>query len=133
MQVAFYKAPGTWLDALIRLLTRSIYSHCELVIDGICYTSSNRDGGVRSKAIYLDTEKWDVFDIPHNKDLAKAWFTEHYGQSYDWLGAVRIVLPFLPNSSNKWFCSEACAAALGIENPGRQTPATLYHLLVKRE
>ena len=53
VQLALYKAPGEWTNALIRWWTRSQYSHCELVIDGTCYSSSERDRGVRSKVMAL--------------------------------------------------------------------------------
>src|SRR4051794_3882466 len=55
----------------IQLWTDSIYSHCELVIDGICYSSSAMDKGVRRKAIDLDPEKWDLIDLPW-ADAARA-------------------------------------------------------------
>ena len=47
VQLALYKGRGTLFNALIRWWTRSPYSHCELVINGTCYSSSIRDGGVR--------------------------------------------------------------------------------------
>ena len=50
MQIAFYKGPAKGLtNKLGRLLvclgTLSRYSHCELVIQGVCYSASARDGG----------------------------------------------------------------------------------------
>ena len=55
--LAFYKGKGDWLDWLIRLFTRSQYSHVEYVQDSTamddqgrheCWSSSFRDGGVRA-------------------------------------------------------------------------------------
>lgn len=59
MQLALYKAPGAWYDKLVRVA----YSHCELVIDGVCYSSSPRDNGVRSKAIDLHSGSWDLIEV----------------------------------------------------------------------
>lgn len=58
-------------DWLTRQVTRGPYSHCELVErlpDGlfICYSSSVRDKGVRSKRMPLPIEKWDL--LPINAD-----------------------------------------------------------------
>lgn len=58
-------------DWLTRQVTRGPYSYCELVErlpDGlfICYSSSVRDKGVRSKRMPLPIEKWDL--LPINAD-----------------------------------------------------------------
>ena len=115
MKLAFYKAPGTLFDKLIRLATRSAYSHCEIVIDGMCYSSSARDGGVRRAAINVDSGHWDVIDIPGDPAPVLAWFSRHDGAGYDWLGLARCVIPFFPHAASRWFCSEACGSALGLD------------------
>lgn len=126
MQLAFYKAPGTWADRLIRIVTGSKYSHCELVINGTACSASIRDGGVRMKTIYLDPAKWDVVDVDGDVTAAWDWFATHAGQDYDFLGALSFVLPFLPSRSKQWFCSEACAAALGRPDPDLYSPQHLF-------
>lgn len=115
--VALYKGPATgWFHQVWHLLvcwwTKSIYSHCELLIAGTCYSSSNRDGGVRSKVIDLTSGRWDLFEVDGDELAALAWFQRHMGELYDHLGVARFVLPFLPHFLLRWFCSEACAAAL---------------------
>ena len=126
MKLAFYKAPGTWADKAIRLFTGSAYSHVELVINGMCYSSSIQDSGVRCKGINIHSGNWDVVDIPGDERKALKWFADHDGQAYDWAGVFRFLLPLLPNSANRWFCSEAVAAALGIKDPEAYTPQDLY-------
>lgn len=118
MHLAMYKGPPASLkDKLIhwaiRAATFSRYSHCELVIDGWCYSSSARDGGVRKKQIDLDTGRWDLFEVEGSKEHALRWFHCHEGQGYDWLGAVGSVIPIFKSHPVKWYCSEACAAMLG--------------------
>ena len=46
MKVACYKGEGDWADKLIRFWTGGIYSHVEIVIGDLWYTSSWYDGGV---------------------------------------------------------------------------------------
>jgi hypothetical protein len=132
LQIAFYKAPGTWADKAIRLVTGSIYSHCELVINGVCYSASAREDKVRAKAMYLDPARWDVLALDGAADQALAWFSAQDGHRYDWAGVARFVLPFLPHSRNRWFCSEACAAALGIPQPHQFSPGGLHKHVTAR-
>ena len=130
-------------DWIIRTLTGSPYSHCELavlvkpksslhpfghtapaVFD--CYSSSIRDGGVRVKIMPLPPEKWDL--IPIRQTNAYADTLNHYGatrgQPYDWLGAVGVITRWR-DDRRKWFCSEWCAAALRLDNSARFSPEAL--------
>lgn len=125
MRLALYKAPGTLFDKLIRVATRSAYSHCEIVIDGACYSSSVRDGGVRRAFINVDSGHWDVIDIPGDPARVLDWFSRNDGARYDWLGLARCVIPFFPHAANRWFCSEACGAALGLD-ASRISPQNLF-------
>jgi hypothetical protein len=129
MRLAFYKAPGTWWDRCIRVVTKSHYSHVELVDDIACWSSSVRDGGVRLKYIdFNQLDTWDFVLLPTTVDrnAALAWFVSHKGQSYDWLGVIRFIIPFIPQSETKWFCSEAVAASLGLDSPESFSPQGLY-------
>ena len=66
---------GTLFNALIRWWTGSQYSHCELVINGTCCSSSIRDGGVRGKVMALPAHSWDVIDLPWaDEHAAQQWF-----------------------------------------------------------
>jgi hypothetical protein len=138
MELALYHGPPTgalWRQLGHKIIcgfTRSPYSHCELVIDGVCYTSSMTDGGVRSKVIDLKNGKWDVIEIQGDKEKALAWFAAHAGQKYDWLGALKFGFPFLSRGKNRWFCSDAIADALGLLNPESYTPASLaWHFIAQ--
>lgn len=133
MQIAFYKGPAKGLtNQLGRLLvclgTLSRYSHCELVIQGVCYSASARDGGVRGKVIDLDSGHWDVVDVPGDEAAALAWFRQHQGERYDWMGVLRFALPFLRQRPGKWFCSEAVAAMLGMGDGDGVTPGDLWEV-----
>ena len=89
MQLALYKGPAPTIWSKVvnwaicgfdtvrqsvrgRALVLVRHSHCELVIGGKCYSASDRDGGVRGKAIDLDSGHWDVFEIDGNEARALA-------------------------------------------------------------
>lgn len=139
LQLALYKGPPSSLihnisHYITRLGTWSGYSHAELVIDGICYSSSARDGGVRSKLIDLSSGHWDVFNLTDNKQVkakALAWFVEHHGNPYDYRNIVRYVLPFIGHNKNHWVCYEAVGAALGIKRPHTLTAEKLLEEALK--
>lgn len=138
--LAFYKARGTWVDRLIRAVTRGSYSHVELIIgpvrpDGFrqSVSASGRDGGVRMKSIMFDPAKWDLIDAPVG-DYARAvqFCVNQCSQPYDYLGAL--LAPFLwarTENKGRWFCSELVAAALGMPVPSKITPSGLAKLIEK--
>lgn len=138
IKVAFYKGSEEFLDKVIQWWTKSPYSHCEIVIDGVSYTSSPRDGGVRGRIINWKPEHWDFIevhpDVQPTPEQVRQWFFDHWGQKYDWLGLIGFVFPkgLRFNSQKRWFCSEACATALGLSNPSSFTPQGLYDELVWR-
>ena len=135
MRAAFYKATRPGLQGiyshLVRWIDHGPYSHCELVFDdGMSASASYIDGGVRFKHIDYDPAHWDVVDLPDAMEpAARQWFESHLGQRYDLAGNLRFVLPWLNDSSDKWFCSEALAAALGLAEPWRYGPCGLYAAL----
>ena len=116
-------------DWIIRTLTGSPYSHCELAVpcaDGQydCYSSSIRDGGVRVKIMPLPAAKWDLIPVPATEAQVRAAFETTRGAKYDWLGATGVIARWR-HDKRKWFCSEWCAAALGLDAPERYCPNTL--------
>ena len=126
-------------DWIIRTLTRSPYSHCEIAVDKgngqyNCYSASIRDGGVRLKTMPLPADKWDL--IPVNQQDAYIdvlnYFAQTRGKPYDFIGACGVVLG-IKGSLKKWFCSEWCAAALGVQYPDRYSPQALANWLRQPE
>lgn len=124
--LALYKGRGTLFNALIRWWTRSPYSHCELVINGTCYSSSIRDGGVRGKAMALPADKWDVIDLPWADAYgAQRWFDRHAHDRYGFVDLILCQLLGMRRDNRGVFCSEACAASLGLPDPTKYSPGTL--------
>lgn len=135
MQLALYKGRTRLFDRAVQWWTRSTYSHCELVFStdshgvSMCGSSSYLDGGVRIKNMALDPAKWDLMDLPgFNPVAASTWFDVHAGERYDLLGLFGFVLPFMRDDTTRWFCSEACAAAVGLGDAWRYSPGALAAL-----
>lgn len=143
--LAFYKGRGQSAvnrlsDGVIRLATRGIYSHVELVLpetssqgSAVCLSSSGRDGGVREKRIKLKSDSWDVVSIDADAGAAEQFIRDHMRASYDYRGIMfSQVLSLARHDPTKWFCSEICAAAIGILNPQRMSPQLLFDVVTWR-
>lgn len=135
---AFYKAEGDIFDRLIRWWTCGPYSHVEMVIgspvgETTIISASPRDGGVREKRLVLDPEHWDLVETEGDAEAAAAFMRSQIGKKYDWLGILLCqVLPLNWHWSGGWFCSEICAAAIGLESPHTFHPSALRWRLFKR-
>jgi hypothetical protein len=135
MRAAFYKATRPGLagiyNRLVRWWCRGPYSHCELVFsDGMAASASFFDGGVRTKRIDFDGERWDFVDL-HGFDeaAARAWFDGHDGAAYDLIGDLGFVARPIQGGKRNWFCSEAVFAALGFADGWRFDPNSLHAVL----
>ena len=116
-------------DWIIRTLTGSPYSHCELALPHgngqyDCCSSSIRDGGVRVKGMPLPSEKWDLIPVDVSPEQVYAALVATIGAKYDWLGATGVIARWR-HDKRKWFCSEWCAWTLGLANPERFCPGGL--------
>jgi hypothetical protein len=154
MHLASYKGPANgllhrlthWLITHLKPKTwfpyvPADYSHNELVFSiqdnwAECASSSSRDGGVRFKQIDLFSGRWDVKPLPQYSDadelVARFWFVSHEGDKYDYLGVaafIKTISFFVRGCLDRWFCSEAIAAALGLPNPSSLSPQDLDNTL----
>ena len=130
VRLALYKHKRTGLagigPALIRWWTKSEYSHCELVIGDMAYSSSVQDGGVRCKEIEFAPERWDFIDL-HWADQGAVlrYFRMTESEPYGWTDLLWRQIFNRPGDAHGAFCSEWCAAALGLTNPQQYSPGTL--------
>jgi len=142
MKVAFYKHHRTGMaglfDAVIRVVTGGPYSHCELIFpSGMAYSASIQDGGTRFKRIEFDPARWDIITLPLDRFASELFCFREHGCGYDYPGAFRFLVPSIPQSKKRWFCSEVCCAALqaGGLFPGVKAwqvhPTLLYQLLTR--
>ena len=146
MYIAFYLGTkqenphATWVDRLICWVTESRYSHVEIVtamdistyVGNKSWSSSPRDGGVRSTQIDFASGRWDVYrvDTLVTEYQVNEWFMRRRGAKYDWLGAISTQMPLNLGRPLRWFCSEAVAASMDIDRPHMLSPCMLWsHLL----
>lgn len=131
--LASYKGPAdSFLHKVthtaIKTVTHSPFSHCEIVINGIGYSSSERDGGVRAKEIDFADGKWEIRPMPWVPALSVlSFFQDTKDDGYDFWG-LRLFLNLqgdpTEDTPQKWWCSEWCAAAIGLFDT-RVAPGTL--------
>ena len=141
LYLAFYKGKGSFFSKAIRWWTRSPYSHVEIAVPKNdtnlyeCFTSSERDGGVRHKRMELPTEKWDLVEVHipvGKKGEVFVWFRNNMDKKYDWAGIFGMVVSSHADKVNRYFCSEACLTALQAAGwglglrPSKTSPGALY-------
>ena len=130
MQIAFYKGKGGWFNKAIRLWTRSNYTHVELIIDDVWYSSSHTDGGVRSRVISGDSGNWDIYEVDGDSGWALLMYEVAEPCKYDWFGIfLSQVLPLGLHMNNRYFCSELVGEMLQIDGSHRYSPIDLFNLL----
>ena len=132
IKIHFYKARnGKIRDKIVGLV--SVFSHVELEINGVCYSASNRDGGVRSKVIDTSNkQKWVSFDLKKDIDenICLLYFESVRGQKYDWLNILLTQLIKLDiQSDNKQICSEFVGNCLQLDNAYKYSPEALFYKL----
>lgn len=122
--LAFYKSSSptaTAWDKTIAFLDGSMYSHVELAVkredDSYdCYSSSNRDDGIRYKNMKLDPEKWDLVPVDVSSRTVVDKYLENKGCKYDYLGLLATKIKFMKGFKKRWYCSEFCAYVLGYKD-----------------
>ena len=89
------------------------------------------DKGVRSKVIDFKPEHWDMVELPESmRQKVLDYFAATRGQRYSWLDLIRSqIFNRNANEGEAAFCSEWCAAALGLPNPTTYSPRTLGDLV----
>lgn len=133
--LAFYRGKGDWIDATIRAVTRSEFSHVELVRSQSAdllgrfdiIGASWRDRGVRERTMPLDREHWTLLPVPWATDRAYDRAAQHLGARYDLVGVMfSQLLALRREDDSRWFCSELCAYALRLGAPETFSPGSLF-------
>jgi hypothetical protein len=128
MKFAFYKKKSTLLDRIICWWERGQYSHVEAILsvnDDATFTiaSSVPGTGVRITTCSMSCDEWDIIEGPGDVETVRAWFANREGLPYDYRGLFGFVLrPTVGEDKGKYFCSEACATAIGMQEPWRFDP-----------
>jgi hypothetical protein len=147
--IALYKGPPagvqrsiahhmTQVVMSVRDCEWSPWSHVEMYVDGLCYSSSAMDvmtegprtgkvGGMRVKAIDLDSGRWDVYPIPSapgrtpDECVGRFRARQAVSQGYDWPAGAYWAIPAIhprPVADN---CLEAVAMSVGHPTPSNVT------------
>lgn len=135
MKIAFYKASGSLFDKVIRFWENGPFSHCEVILSGpdvsgnFEIASSEPGVGVRITTKPLPSSDWEILEVEGDIDQVRAWFKQHDGAAYDYVGILGFVFRPVPQGKRKFFCSEAIGRALGIIDAWRYDPNALYSTL----
>ena len=140
VKIIFYKGKGNWIDKIIRLKTRSPYSHCKIYLPeiGFSYSSSGMDGGVRRRK-HTPNENWEEVDVDIDPTIILKFFEKTQGCDYDFMGILGFLIPF-KDRTNEWFCSEWCSNVLKIagdermwlHEPSKLSPGKFYKILKEK-
>ena len=141
MELIFYIASrGDIYDKLVAAATFGRYSHVEIRFsDGMCFSSSSRDGGTRFKQIELNPLNWDIvplsFVTKEQENEVRMWCESQLGKAYDWRGILCFYLPGDIRDRSKWYCSDVCACALReaaiLNLPLKVSPSQMYKIVKK--
>lgn len=143
MELMFYiAAEGDLSDKAIAVATMGRYSHVEMRFsDGICFSSSPRDGGTRFKEIRVNHKHWDICPLPEitqeQENRIRGWCRTQEGLAYDWKAIICFFLPGDIHTPNEWYCSEICAVALSYSGhmfkfPKKISPNEMHKMVVEK-
>ena len=130
-------------DNLISKITRSRFSHVELVLyknkeedTYKCLSSSFRDKGVRLTDIDIHSGSWEILKLPESKNItlrsAFDFYEYNKNRKYDLLGLLCTLSDRLKtNNKNKLFCSELIAEILDLKLYENQSPERIYKYIIK--
>ena len=129
--LATYTGRGSLVNALIRFWTNSDASHSEIVIAGCGYSSSIMDKGVRCKRIDFNDGKWELLPLRwvRSNDIIQ-YFAATQKHKYGFKDLLcRQFMHFPCGDSPNQFCSEWCAAAIGLKSGREFSPALLRDVI----
>ena len=131
VSLALYVGKGKIGNWAIRKWTGRQESHCELVVDGLAYSSSIQDKGVRVKYIEWNPSHWKFIPIPWaSKENVISHYNKTKSNKYGWWSLITSqVFNRNRDEGKSDFCSGWCAEALNIPNPNIYNPATLSDMV----
>ncbi len=114
VSIVFYKGRGTLAEKLIRLWTKSPYSHCEFRrSDGLCHSNDRYRLVSRLQALEIDARDWEVCELELPSEIidrVERRQLRKNGTRYDWMGIVfSQVFRLGWHDKKRWFCSKSNA------------------------
>lgn len=112
--VVFYKGPGTMAEQIVRMWTKSPYSHCEFGRSDGLYHSNDRFTLIsRIESMNIQPNEWEICTLRLPIEIVKRVERRQLkknGTAYDWLGIVFSQLFRLGlHDAKRWFCSKSNA------------------------
>ena len=122
ISIAFYKGKGNILNKIVRVWTKSRYSHAELILDDektwISISPKLGSKIANTVPLLVDHTQWDIIELQVDEGQYQTileFYDETAGCGYDWIGMLcSQFLPFRIKARNRWYCSEWIAYALRI-------------------
>lgn len=114
VSIVFYKGRGTLAEKLIRLWTKSPYSHCEFRrSDGLCHSNDRYRLVSRLERLEIDSGDWEVCELELPSEIidrVERRQLRKNGTQYDWIGIVfSQVFRLGLHDKKRWFCSKSNA------------------------
>lgn len=114
VSIVFYKGRGTLAEKLIRLWTKSPYSHCEFRRSDGLYHSNDRFNFIsRTERLEINPNDWEVCEISLPSEIIERVERRQLrknGTAYDWMGIVfSQVFRLGLHDKKRWFCSKSNA------------------------
>lgn len=114
VSIVFYKGEGTIRDRLIRLWTKSPYSHTEFGrSDGLFHSNDRFSLLSRIERLDIRPEEWESIEIDLPSEIVERVEKRQIrksGTSYDWTGIFFSQFFRLGiHNPNRWFCSKSNA------------------------
>ena len=139
VKLAFHKGGKSFYERAIKLWTLGPYSHVEIIIDDVSFSSVPGIGTRYLLSPQMAFGDWDYLDVKMDS-LERAhvwnWCMSEMGCGYDWKGIFFAqILGLNRDDPEKWFCSEFCTRALQIGGyykdltPDKMSPNSLYRYL----
>ena len=108
------------ISKAIRLETKSLFSHTEIVLEDGSYLGAHQDGGVQIRPRdYMNPTLERRYAIPVSDDQLKTMLSfaqSQVGKPYDTTDIIGILLDFGWSRQGSWICSELVAATAEVGN-----------------
>jgi uncharacterized protein YycO len=109
---------GNPISWLVKVQTRSIYSHVAMLVPGTnrCVESYPGKGVQERELTDKDMHEIDMYDVKGMNaemwDYAISFARAQMGQGYDWHSVMRFVSKIPARENSRWFCSELVHKAI---------------------
>lgn len=138
--LAFYRGHGRPLsDTLVKWVTRSEFSHCELLVSSRppktgethrCVTAQGKNGGVCVRDLYFREGAYEFVQVPWAPHDTFERALRHIGRGYDYWGLLMSqFINLRRHVEDRWFCSKLCARALGLSEAHTYSPGDLKRIV----